>query len=85
MAASSKIPEELVTKITLMAYAAAPHPLATMMDEFWQWQGINLASQWGGYDVPEDYLGVEGWFLFKPEPLRERVDKWVKRMKGEEG
>jgi hypothetical protein len=31
MSAAKKIPEELVSKITLMAYALSPHPLATMV------------------------------------------------------
>ena len=83
--AASKIPEELVTKITLMAYKLSPHPIATIMSNFWMWNDLNARCQWGGNDIPEDYLGLEGWVLFKPEPLRERVDKWVKRMKGEDG
>ena len=31
--AASKIPEELVTKITLMAYQLSPHPLATILEK----------------------------------------------------
>jgi hypothetical protein len=31
--AASKIPEELVSKITLMAYQMSPHPLATILVE----------------------------------------------------
>ena len=82
--AASKIPDELVSKITLMAYHLKPHPLATMMDEFWWRQGINVSCQWGGHDVPEDYLGLMGWFLFKPDPVRSKVNKWIAKMNGED-
>jgi len=31
--AASKIPDELVSKITLMAYQMSPHPLATILEK----------------------------------------------------
>ena len=78
--AASKIPEELVSKITLMAYHLKPHPLATIMDEAFNDDDLYLMDMAISIGWDRDYVftlnGAEHARKFKFLEMMEAEEVW---------